>query len=474
MPSQVNSNFSETFEENIANMDSRLHPQKSFDLIRRKLTVGGKDAIFYYIDGFVNGGVMQRLMQIFLDLNDFDESMTAEKFSCEHIPYVEVDVITNADSAIFTVLSGGAVMFSEAFGAAAIAIDLRTYPTRSMDEPENDRVMRGSRDGFVETLIFNTALLRRRIRSPNLVISYVNIGKASKTDVALCYIEGRADEKYVKEITHKLKNINSDSLSFGHQSIAECLIKTRWYNPFPKIRSTERPDCAAAQLLEGSLILLCDNSPEAMILPTSIFDFLQETDDYYFPPLTGTYLRVLRHLVFFFTILITPLWYLILENPWILPEELKFIIPPERGEIPIIIQLFLVEFVIDGLKLASLNTPSMLNNSLSIVGGLILGDFAVKAGWLIPEVILYMAFVAIANFSQPSYELGYAFKFMRMLLLLATALFGVWGFGIGILLIVLLVATNKTVNGRRSYLYPLIPFNVKAMKRLLFRVKKKN
>ena len=209
-----------------------------------------------------------------------------------------------------------------------------------------------------------------------------------------------------------------------------------------------------------------------MILPTSLFDYLQQTDDYYFPPLTGTYLRVLRHLVFFFTILITPLWYLILENPWILPEELKFIIPPERGEIPIIIQLFLVEFVIDGLKLASLNTPSMLNNSLSIVGGLILGDFAVKAGWLIPEVILYMAFVAIANFSQPSYELGYAFKFMRMLLLLATALFGVWGFGIGILLIVLLVATNKTVNGRRSYLYPLIPFNVKAMKRLLFRVKK--
>ena len=474
MPESKKTGMMNSFFENINIMNSRIHPEDSFDVIAREMCIGGCSAIFYYIDGFVKDGTMQRLMQYFIGLKDFDDTMTAEKFSLINLPYIEVDVIDNFEAAEFMVMSGGAVMFLETFGDKAIAIDLRSYPVRSMDEPENDRVMRGSRDGFVETLIFNTALIRRRIRDTSLTVKYINAGGAGKTDLALCYMKDRADEKYVAEITEKLKNINCDSLVMGHQSLAECLIKTKWYNPFPKIRSTERPDCAAAQLLEGSLILLCDNSPEAMILPTSIFDFLQETDDYYFPPLTGSYMRILRHFVFWLTMLITPLWYLALKYPSYLPEWLTFVIPPESGEIPIIVQLFMVEFVIDGLKLASLNTPSMLNNSLSIVGGLILGDFAVKAGWLIPEVILYMAFVAIANFSQPSYELGYAFKFMRMLLLLLTAIFGIWGFIAGIVTIIVLVASNNTVNGKRRYLYPLIPFNGKAMLRLIIRRKKIN
>ena len=205
---------------------------------------------------------------------------------------------------------------------------------------------------------------------------------------------------------------------------------------------------------------------------TCIFDFLQETGDYYFPPLTGTYLRVVRHCIFWLTLFLVPLWYLGVMHPNAVPPWLTFALPETVGALPLILQLFLVEFVIDGLKLASMNTPSMLNSSLSVVGGLILGDFAVNAGWLIPEVILYMAFVAIANFTQASYELGYAVKFMRMLLLASTALFGVWGFALGTVAVITMIATNATINRRRSYLYPLIPFDGKALCRLLFRMKK--
>ena len=257
-----------------------------------------------------------------------------------------------------------------------------------------------------------------------------------------------------------------------HESLAECLIHTRWYNPFPKIRTTERPDVAAAQLLEGSVLILIDNSPEVMVLPTSIFDFMQESNDFYFPPLTGTYIRVVRHVVFFLTLVITPLWYLCLLYPTLLPPWLHFALPADRGQLPIIVQLLLVEFLIDALRLASLNTPSMLNNSLSVVGGLILGDFAVDIGWLIPEVILYMAFVAIANFTQRSYELGYAIKFLRIMLLVLTAIFRIWGFAAGILITVVLLVSNSTVNGKRHYLYPLIPFSPRALKTLFFRVRK--
>ncbi|MBR6708305.1 MAG: spore germination protein, partial [Clostridia bacterium] len=343
---------------------------------------------------------------------------------------------------------------------------------RQTEELENDRVMRGARDGFVETLVFNTALIRRRIRDPRLTMAYHTVGRESRTDVVLCYMDGKADPKYVDYLKKRLQTLQTDALSMGHQSLAECLIRTRWYNPFPKIRCTERPDAAAASLLEGSILILCDNSPEAMILPTSIFDFLQETGDYYFPPLTGCYIRLLRHAIFWIALFLTPLWYLLICNPGWLPEWMLFIIPTKETRIPIIAQLFLTEFVIDGLKLASMNTPSMLTNSLSVVGGLILGDFAVSIGWLLPEVILYMAFVAIANFTQPSMELGFAFKFLRMGLLLLTALFGVAGFVGGLAGCVVLLACNSTVNRKRSYLYPLIPFNGRALRRLFFRVKK--
>jgi stage V sporulation protein AF len=284
----------------------------------------------------------------------------------------------------------------------------------------------------------------------------------------------RADLKYVEWLKNKLSSIRTGALTVGHESLSECLIKKKWYNPFPKIRTTERPDSAAAQLLEGSVLVVIDNTPQVMVLPSTIFDFMQESNDFYFPPLTGTYIRLTRYIVFFLTLVITPLWYLMIRNPALVPPWLTFALPEETVKVPILAQLLLVEFIIDALRLASLNTPNMLNNSLSIVGGLILGDFAVDVGWLIPEVIVYMAFVAIANFTQRSYELGYAIKFLRIILLLLTAAFGIWGFVGGFLLCIVLVATNSTVNGKRNYLYPLIPFNAKALASLIFRVKKRD
>jgi stage V sporulation protein AF len=305
-------------------------------------------------------------------------------------------------------------------------------------------------------------------------MQYFSIGDDSKTDVVMCYMNDRADKDYVSKLAQKLKDIKTDSLVIGHESLKECLIKTRWYNPFPKIRTTERPDVAAAQLLEGSVLLVIDNSPEVMVLPVSIFDFMQESNDFYFPPLTGTYIRLVRYAVFFLTLIITPVWYLMTRYPELVPHFLQFAMPEDSGKLPIIVQLLLVEFIIDALRLASLNTPNMLNNSLSVVGGLILGDFAVDIGWLIPEVILYMAFVAIANFTQRSYELGYAIKFLRIFLLIVTGIFGFWGFCAGFVITIILVATNSTVNGKRNYLYPLIPFHGKALLSMIVRVKKKS
>ena len=462
----------ENYAENVAFLDNTLRVSESFDMLKKKLVVADGELTLYFIDGFAKDTVLQKLMMHFLSIKKLPKS--AKQFMDENLPYIETDVTEDVGHMVQMVMSGGTLVVGSNFGGETILLDTRTYPARETAEPEGDRVMRGSRDGFVETLIFNTALIRRRIRNPSLTMQYFKIGRDSGSDVALCYMADRADASYVKKLSARLKTIDTDSLVMGHESLKECLIKHRWYNPFPKIRTTERPDAAAAQLLEGSVLIIVDNSPEVMVLPSTIFDFMQESNDFYFPPLTATYIRILRYAVFFLTLVLTPTWYLLLQYPAMVPEWLAFIIPQERGVLPIFIQLLLTEFIIDALRLASLNTPNMLNNSLSVVGGLILGDFAVSIGWLIPEVILYMAFVAIANFTQRSYELGYAIKFMRILLLTLTAFFGIWGFALGFVIIVVLMATNSTLNGKRNYLYPLIPFKLKALRTLLFRVKKDN
>lgn len=468
----MNKTLTENYSENVTLMQSALRVNESFDVLYKKLTIGSGELSFFYIDGFTKDTVMQKLMMHFISLGKIKGS--ASEFMMQSVPYIETDTVTDVDKMITAVMSGCTLCLGSSFGAEAIIIDTRTYPARTTEEPEGDRVMRGSRDGFVETLIFNTALIRRRIRNPALTMQYFSIGEDSHSDVVMCYMNDRADMKYVRSIERKLKAIKTDSLVIGHESLKECLIKTRWYNPFPKVRTTERPDVAAAQLLEGSILLVIDNSPEVMVLPVSIFDFMQESNDFYFPPLTGTYIRIVRYIVFFLTLVITPAWYLMLEYPELVPSFLSFAMPEDSGKLPIIVQLLLVEFIIDALRLASLNTPNMLNNSLSVVGGLILGDFAVSIGWLIPEVILYMAFVAIANFTQRSYELGYAIKFLRIFWLIVTAIFGFWGFCGAFVVIIILLLTNTTVNGKRNYLYPLIPFNGRALFSLVVRVRKKN
>ena len=205
-----------------------------------------------------------------------------------------------------------------------------------------------------------------------------------------------------------------------------------------------------------------------LLLPTTILRFNEEINDYYFPPLIGTYLQIIRTLVLLLTMFITPLWYLLGKNPDTLHENLRFLLVQDEYYVPLIVQLLLVELIIDILKIASLNTPDVLSNSFSMLGALILGDFAVQARWLVPEVLVYMAFVAVANYAQHSYEMGYAVKLCRMALLILIYFFDWWGFIGGIIGVVALIASTRPLVGK-GYLYPLIPFNGRDLRSLLHR-----
>ena len=458
-----------TYAETVEKLNDKLRVDASFDLISRAVSVGGRRATMYFVDGFTKDEVLEKMLEFMAKLppEDVRGVNNADEFIARFITYVEVDCASDVEQVTLRVLSGSTALVIEDMDRV-ILIDSRTYPVRGVEEPEADRVMRGSRDGFVETLVFNTALIRRRLRDPALTFEAIQVGRVSSTDVCLCYMNDRVDREYLKKLRKRLQSITIPALAMGQESLAECLLRGQWYNPFPRIRYSERPDCAAASIAEGQIILLVDNSPAAMILPTSIFSFSQDTNDYYFPPIVGTYLRLVRGLIFTLTLFLTPVWYWLMQNPDKIPQALDFIRIKEPNSIPLIAQLLLVEVLIDTLKLASLNTPTSLSNALSLVGALVFGEFAVSAGLFVPELLAYMAFVAIASFTQPSHELSYAFKLFRMLFLLLTWLFSGWGLLVGMAIMLITLVTTHTVVGGR-YLYPLIPFNGKALMRLLYR-----
>ena len=464
------------YAENVRMLDSELRIKESFDIVGREIMIDKRNAKLYFVDGFCKDETMAKTMAFFMKAEEkqIKKCENIREFANTVIPYVEVDVVSGLSDVRKAVLSGAIGMIVEGF-SGAIIIDARTYPVRSVAEPENDRVLRGPHDGFVETLIFNTALIRRRIRDTDLTMEIHSVGEKSKTDVAICFMKSRVNQKMLDALRKKIDSVSINSLTMSHQSLIDCLVQKQWFNPFPKVRYTERPDAAAASILEGSMIVIVDNSPAAMIIPSGIFDFLQDTNDYYMSPVIGSYMRIVRMLIFGMTMLLIPTWLLLVQNPEFIPDWLGFIKIEEKYTLPIPAQLFIVEIVIDAIRLASINTPQSLSGSFGVIGALVLGEFAISAGWFVSEVVLYMAFVAVTNFAQPSFELGYAFKLFRMLLIGLTALFNVWGFAAGMVIIIAEIALTKTVTGQ-CYLYPLIPFNGKALASLLLRkpLSKKN
>lgn len=462
-------NFCSRYAQNLSVINKTLRIGESFDIIVKRLEIAGKKATIYCIDGFVKDEMFEKMLEYLSKLTqeDMQGVNSADDFINRHITYIETSTESEINKFITFILSGACGMLVDGFDKGII-IDCRTYPARHVQEPESDKVLRGSHEGFVETVVFNTTLIRRKIRNTNLTLKSFQIGTESKTDIIICYLEDAVNKKQLKILTEKLNSLSVKSLPMTQESLKECLVPGQFWNPFPRVRYTERPDAAAACIFDGNIIVLTDGSPSAMIIPTGIFDFVQDINDYYFPPLIGSFIRMIRCIVFLLSWIFIPAWYLITEYHTRLPDFLKFMLIEEPNTVPLIAQLLIVEFVIDTLRLASLNTPSALSNSFSVVGALVLGEFAVRSGWFVSEVVLFMAFVAISNFTQPSFELGYAIKLSRTFLLILCGLFKIWGFIAGIIITVIVVATTRTLDGH-TYLYPVVPFNKGALRSLLLR-----
>lgn len=467
-------NVTANYKENIQLIHSHLAIDKSFDIVERPFVVGGRSSVLYFLNGFIKDNIMEDILKTFFILSPetMNSYNTLDDFINNEVHHVSVESETDLDKIIVALLTGQTIMFVDGYPAFAI-LDLRTYPGADSSKPEKEKTLRGGRDGFIEKLVFNTAFIRRRIRDPRLVCEIHQIGNVSKTDVCLVYIDGVADPKVHDLIVDSMSKVDINALTLCDQSLIDVMCRKNWLNPFPKVRYTERPDVATAHIVEGKIIIIVDNSPNIIILPTGIFDFLQDVNDYYFPLFTGNYLRIVRNLVMLSTILITPSYLLFVNGNIFLPPFFDFLKPQDYFAIPILYQFILLEFAVDVLKLAGLNTPSPLGSAMSLIGGLILGEYAIKTGWFIPQSILYMSIVTVGDFTQPSIEMNFALKFVRMILLVLCGFFGFWGFIGGLIFMLIVMGSTKTIAGDK-YFYPLIPFNWKSLKNLLFRTRISN
>lgn len=451
--------------DNLSYLGEQLGIGESFDVIVREVEIGGKRAAFVFIDGFVKDDFLF-ILEFLLHLGREDiVPDPVEKIYKKCIPYFEVEKVNLLDDVIHNVLAGPVALLIEG-EVEAIIIDTREYPARGPDEPDIERVTRGSRDGFTETLVYNTALLRRRIRDPALRVELLRVGKRSVSDIALLYIKDIANPGVVDVIKERIKKIEIDGLPMAEKTIEEFLTLGTW-NPFPQVRYTERPDVAAIHLLEGHVLVMVDTSPSVIIAPVTIFHHVQHAEEYRQNAVVGGYLRWVRYFGLLLSLLVTPLWLLFVLEPTLLPPELSFIGPQETTPVPIIVQLFLAELGVDLVRMAAIHTPSSLATALGIIAAFMIGDIAIKVGLFTGEIILYMAIAAVGTFATPSYEFGLAIRLVRLFLLLSVGLFHLPGLIGGLVLFALLLLKTKSFNV--PYLWPLIPFNGKAMLDIILR-----
>ncbi|MEQ6376249.1 spore germination protein [Bacillaceae bacterium S4-13-58] len=439
----------------------------SFDVGFRKLTILKKEIHIYYLTGLCESAFIIEILETLLSLNNKETPGKNTKEIIENrLVHQQVTSVETIDEVVDQLLAGLIVVFIDG-EKEAFVVDVRSYPGRSPQEPDTEKVIRGSRDGYTENIIQNTALTRRRIRDERLRNEILRVGERSKTDICISYLQDVADPGLVKLIKSELEAIEIDGITMAEKTVEEFMVK-QGYNPFPLVRYTERPDVAATHILEGHVLVMVDTSPSMIITPTTFFHHVQHAEEYRQSPTVGTFVKWIRFMGIFASLFLLPLWLIFVQDPSLLPEEISFIGPNEESNIPVVLQLIIADIGIEFLRIAAIHTPTSLSTAMGLIAAVLIGQIAIDVGLFVPEVILYVSISAIGSFSTPSYELGVANKIARVALLIITAIFGVNGFLIGTTLLLLFLAHTRSFN--TPYLWPFLPFDLKSLLNILIRV----
>lgn len=449
---------------------SRLGKDESFDVCIKELYVKNLPILLVYMSGLVDGNTTTiQLTPLFLENDDDGEDFEIDiehedEYFNHRFNFFGKSEPKDRDEFLLGVLSGPVgVITLHGYG---YLLELRNYPGRQPDEPDNEKVIRGSRDGFAENILMNAGLIRRRIRDPQLRLELHKVSTLGQADVAIVYMKDIVNNKHLKWIKKRLDEIKHDGLTMSDKSLEEWLFKQR-YHPLPFVRYSERPDIVAAHLLEGHIAIIVDTSPSVIIVPISFFHLLQHAEEYRQAPLVGSTIRLLRYFAAFFSLTLLPIWYLLATHEEFLPKALEFIGSKEESTIPLFLQIMIAQLGLEYLRIAAIHTPTPLSTAMGLVAGIIIGQIAIDVGLFSPEIVLYSAVTAIFTFSIPSYEMGIALKYFQFLILLATLVAGVNGFFIAVFIVFSYLCALKPM--QVPYMWPLVPFFPKAFMRVFIR-----
>ncbi|MCZ0701815.1 stage V sporulation protein AF [Natronobacillus azotifigens] len=447
-------------------METRVGVGTSFDVGFREVIILKKKVQLYYLNGLNDTPVVVELLKKLISINDEESNQDELPLIVKNrLVHQQVEEIDEIGKAVTQLLSGLILIFVDGYEQTFV-VDVRSYPGRGPEEPDTERVVRGSRDGYTENIIENTGLTRRRVRDERLRNEIFQVGDRSKTDVCISYIQDVADPGLVEMLKNEIQAIDTTGLSMADKTLEEYLVH-QGFNPFPLVRYTERPDVASNHLFEGHILVMVDTSPSMIITPTTFFHHVQHAEEYRQSPVIGSFIRWIRFLGIFVSVFLLPFWYILSNQPELLPEGLEFIGPSDEGSIPLFAQIIIADIGIEFLRMAAIHTPTPLATAMGLIAAVLIGDIAITVGLFTAEVILYVAAATIGSYATPSYELSIANKLTRVLLILLAATLGVKGFVVGIT--IYLLALTKTSSLNTPYFWPFMPFNFRAMLQILFR-----
>jgi hypothetical protein len=438
------------------------------DVVFRPFSVGGQaKAALMYIEGLSNieeidDNVLSPLMQETNAQFDNLNTLIENKISVSSVKKVK----TIADC-VEQISVGSPVILVDR-QKSGIALGLKKWEKRAVEEPEAESVVRGPREGFVETLRVNTSLLRRKISSPKLKMESMKAGRYTQTQVVVSYMEGICDKTLIEEVRKRLQRIEIDGvLESGY---IEEMIEDNPFSPFPQILTTERPDVAASSLLEGRVAILVDGTPFVMVVPTTLYSLFQSAEDYYQRAMIATVVRWLRYLFVVISLLLPSLYVAVITyHQEMVPSSLLISMAASRAAVPFpaLVEAFIMEVTFEALREAGLRLPKQIGAAVSIVGALVIGEAAVSAGIVSAPMVIVVAITGIASFTIPRYSAGIALRMLRFPVMILAGTLGLLGIMLGVITIIVHLCSMRSFGV--PYLTPMGPMKGRDMKDVLVR-----
>lgn len=419
----------------------------SYDLKHRILNFRGRLIHLYFLASLSNDTLISRLVE------GIENNQGKDLENCLNMGDVEIVKTNDIANIQYALMCGNCALFD---GETTYVMDTKNYPNRSIEEPETEKSVRGAKDGFNESILNNTGLLRRRIKSVELCFHKETIGTKNPMDIAVAYLEDKVDREVLEKVLNRIKEIRAQELIMSDRAIEELLLD-QGYNPFPLVRYSERPDIVATHIQHGYIAIICDTSSSVVMLPTTIFEILEHVEEHRQTPLIGTFIRLIRLSAVMLSIYLVPIWILCVSYM--------------KWDWTFFVQVLLVELSIELLRIATIHTPESISNAMGLIAALLLGQFAIDLGFFSEEILLFCAIGSIGGFATPNYELSLTNKYVKVMMIISIMLLNIYGFMIFNICLWVYLATLKPFG--MSYLYPLFPLNLKALGQFLVRKPKK-